>query len=340
MKERGALNMRNRIIHLALATALTATYALAQQSGSAQAPATTAPATQSPQTQPPSSTQPSGNPAAQPAAPGAQTGAAGAQQPATSAQAGQPGAKSDTFLQNEIEQAFRTEPSLANKVNVSVANNQVVLSGTVLTPTEKKTAQQVAEAYANGAPVVDNINISSSTSAAAAAAGTSSPTAGQAAAPPAGTAQPGTAGGVSGAAAGQAQPPAAGAQAGAAGAQTGAAATQPGVTGTQPGAVGAQTQSTQGAAGATTGNGTLTGDHLRADIQNALQRDPTLSSCSLTTNVTAEAVELAGTCPTAQEKQTAVRLAQSFAGNRRVVNRITVSGGAQGQSPQASPPQR
>ncbi len=336
--------MRNYLIHLALAFTLVATYAVAQQSGAAptpsdgqaQQPSATAPAAQGQQGQQPSASTPSqeqqnqqpstsGQPGATPSS---QSGAgASASQPA--GQAGQGGPKADAIVQDEIQQAFRTEPSLANKVTVNVANNQVVLSGTVLTPAEKKTAQQVAEAYANGTPVVNNVNVSSSTSAAAAASGMSNPTAGQAQPPAAGAAQSGTAGGISGAAAGQAQPPA-GAQAGAAG----AVGTQSGAAGAQTGAAGASSQQ-QGAqpSQSAPAEGGLTTDHLRTDIQNALQRDPTVAPCNLTTNVTAEAVELAGTCPTAQGKQTAVRLAQSFAGNRRVVDRITLSGGSQGSTP-------
>ncbi len=322
--------MRNQLIHLALAFVLVATYAVAQQ------PAATAPATQGQQAQQPAATAPTPgqqtqqpNTSSQPATAGAQAGAAAGQ----TAAAGAPNAS--VVLQNEIEQAFRTEPSLANKVNVNVANNQVVLSGTVITPEEKKTAQQVAEAYANGMPVVNNVNITSSTSAAATATGTSNPTAGQAQPPAAGAAQPGTAGGVSGTAAGQTQPPA-GAQPGAAGAvgsQAGTAATPP--------------QSAQPAPGTAAQGAGVGPDHLQADIQGALQREPTLSACNLTTNVTSDSVELAGTCPTAQEKQTAVRLAQSFAGNRRVVDRITLGGGTQGQGAgqptppsQATPPPR
>ncbi len=300
--------MRKHLIHLALACALTAGAVAQQTSGAqAQSPAASAPATQ---TQP--NQQPGGNSSGQPSTAGAQ--------PATTAP------DANAVLQDEIQQAFRTEPSLANKVNVHVANNQVVLNGTVLTPTEKKTAQQVAEAYAGGMAVVNNINVSSSASAAATATGTSTPTAGQAQPPAGSAAQPQTAGGVGGAVAGQAPPAAAGAQPGTAGA-----------VGTP---AGSQAPASQPPAGTTPESGALTGDHLRADIQNALQREPTLSSCSLTTNVTSDSVELAGTCPTAQGKQTAVRLAQSFAGNRRVVDRITLGGAQnQGSQSQAPPPQ-
>ncbi len=133
----------------------------------------------------------------------------------------------------------------------------------------------------------------------------------------------GVTGGATGAATGQAQPPASGVQAGTAGAVGSQAGTQ-----------------SQGAAGATSG---VAGSQLQTQIQNALQQEPTLSSCNLTTNVTDDAIQLSGTCPTGKEKQTAVRMAQSFAANRRVVDRITVTGRGreereQRQVPPQSPP--
>jgi osmotically-inducible protein OsmY len=43
-------------------------------------------------------------------------------------------------------------------------------------------------------------------------------------------------------------------------------------------------------------------------------------------NVTDSTIELSGTVPTGKEKQTAKRIAQSYAGNRKVIDRLTVTG--------------
>jgi hypothetical protein len=64
---------------------------------------------------------------------------------------------------------------------------------------------------------------------------------------------------------------------------------------------------------------------IQSEIQNALQQQGTLSGTNIQTNVTDTDVELTGTVATPDQKQTAERIAGSYAGNRRVVNHITVS---------------
>lgn len=233
---------------------------------------------------------------------------AGAAKPETSSESapGQAGEVSGASaqVQNRIQQALQKDAALASSVNANVANNQVILSGTVPSAQEKQRAEELAEANADGLQVVNNINVSSSAGAAA-----------------------GTAGGVSGAATGaQPQPPASSGQAGAVSGQAGAQ--QQGTT-------------SSGAQGTTSETGGMAPDQLKAQIQNAFQSEPTLSSCNITTNVSADTIELAGTCPTGKEKQTARRMAQSLAGNRRVVDRITVTGEGRekgNQPPSQTPP--
>jgi len=65
---------------------------------------------------------------------------------------------------------------------------------------------------------------------------------------------------------------------------------------------------------------------LQNQIQNALQNEPTLHNDNVNLTVTDSTIELSGTVQTGKEKQTAQRIASSFAGNRRVKDRITVSG--------------
>jgi len=74
---------------------------------------------------------------------------------------------------------------------------------------------------------------------------------------------------------------------------------------------------------------------LQNQIQNALQNEPTLHNDNINVNITESTIELSGTVQTGKEKQTAQRIASSFAGNRRVRDRITVSG--KGSASNSSP---
>jgi hypothetical protein len=65
---------------------------------------------------------------------------------------------------------------------------------------------------------------------------------------------------------------------------------------------------------------------LQTQIQNALTKEPTLSADSLQVNVTNQNIELSGKVENAREKQTALRIVQSYAANKKVVNHITVGG--------------
>lgn len=79
---------------------------------------------------------------------------------------------------------------------------------------------------------------------------------------------------------------------------------------------------------------------LQTTIQDKLKNEPLLSSSNVNANVTDSTIELSGTVATGKEKQTAVRIAQSYAGNRKVVDRITVTGkGNESSSGQATPVQ-
>jgi hypothetical protein len=70
---------------------------------------------------------------------------------------------------------------------------------------------------------------------------------------------------------------------------------------------------------------------LQSQIQNALTKEPTLSADSLQVNVTDQNIELSGNVENAREKQTALRIVQSYAANKKVVNHITV--GSRSTSP-------
>jgi hypothetical protein len=75
-------------------------------------------------------------------------------------------------------------------------------------------------------------------------------------------------------------------------------------------------------------------DQVRSDIQTALRNEPTLTSANVSVNVTDDSIELNGSVPSAKDRDEAKRIAQSFAGNRRVVDNIKVAGA--GSSDQSS----
>jgi hypothetical protein len=70
---------------------------------------------------------------------------------------------------------------------------------------------------------------------------------------------------------------------------------------------------------------------LENRIQTTLGKEPTLSHDSVRVAVSGDAIELTGSVATSRERLTAIRIAQSYAGSKRVVSRITV-----GTNPQES----
>ena len=82
---------------------------------------------------------------------------------------------------------------------------------------------------------------------------------------------------------------------------------------------------TQAGSASTTGSrstGAAAGD-LQSRIQRSLKRE---NLSNIIVNVSGNNIEISGTVPTSKEKGMAKRIAQSFAGNMKVVDRITVSG--------------
>lgn len=76
----------------------------------------------------------------------------------------------------------------------------------------------------------------------------------------------------------------------------------------------------------TTLAGTIADSGLQAAIQNALEKDPALTGASVRTTVTENAIELTGSVATSRAKLNAGRLALSYAGNKKLINRITITG--------------
>ncbi len=65
---------------------------------------------------------------------------------------------------------------------------------------------------------------------------------------------------------------------------------------------------------------------VRQRIESALATEPSLKGAAFTINVTDDTVEISGVANNGRERTAARRIVQSFAGNLRVKDRITVAG--------------
>jgi osmotically-inducible protein OsmY len=72
---------------------------------------------------------------------------------------------------------------------------------------------------------------------------------------------------------------------------------------------------------------------LKNFIENSLKKDPTLSGTNVHVAVSEDRIELTGNVAKAKEKQTAERLALSFAGNKKLVNQISIGAPTTSQTP-------
>ena len=63
---------------------------------------------------------------------------------------------------------------------------------------------------------------------------------------------------------------------------------------------------------------------LQSQIQVALTNEPTLANSNINVNVTEDEIALSGSVSNGKERQTAERIARSFAENRRVTDHLTV----------------
>ncbi len=100
--------------------------------------------------------------------------------------------------------------------------------------------------------------------------------------------------------------------------------------GTNPQSTAEQSGSSN-AVGAPSGMGSsqssASSDQVRNDIQTAFRNEPTLTSSNIAVNVTDDSVELSGTVPSSADRDEAKRIAESYAGSRRVVDNIRVASG-------------
>ena len=65
---------------------------------------------------------------------------------------------------------------------------------------------------------------------------------------------------------------------------------------------------------------------LQSRIADAIRNEPTLTDSHVAVNVTDNSIDLTGTVGSSQDKQTAERIAQSFDGNRKLNDKLMISG--------------
>jgi hypothetical protein len=100
----------------------------------------------------------------------------------------------------------------------------------------------------------------------------------------------------------------------------------PSTTGGVAGTASSTTAQTPAVENLTGGVSAMTDSDLQSQIQSALSKEPTLSGDSARVNVSRETIELAGAVGTNKEKITATRIVQSYAGSKKLVNRLTIGG--------------
>jgi len=121
----------------------------------------------------------------------------------------------------------------------------------------------------------------------------------------------------------------------------------PSTTGGVAGAASSSTAPNPDAANSSGAISAMSDSDLQSQIQNALSKEPTLSCDSAHANVSGDKIELAGTVGTNKEKITATRIVQSYAGSKKLVNKLTISGRSEKSgadkgtpAPESKPPQR
>ncbi len=228
---------------------------------------------------------------------------------------------SGTDVQGQIQDALKKDPTLSNSnITVSVTDDAVELNGTVASHDEKRAAKKIAKSYAGSRKVKDNLTVSGGSK----------------------TTPPGGMGFFSAGAYRQSQSSQQPQSTMPSGSQSPSSQSpstsqspsgEPSSTQTTPVLNGSTNQQTPSSSEQTPSSGQQTpgttaaaGGDIQMQIQNALQKEPTLSNDNINVSVSDDAIELNGTVASGKEKQTAKRIAQSYAGNRKVKDHLTVSG--------------
>ena len=244
---------------------------------------------------------------------------------------------SDQALDTRLHQQFDSIAAFKN-VQIAVSNGKVELSGTVPSNEDKKRAKEMAGSVPGVRGVRERLTVATDTATPSAPAGTAGGVAGATTGSTAiKESSQNTAGSIAGnSASTSAASPAqqASGQAGIAGGATGAATDKSGST-ANTGAMGAPTAGAAGQAGVATAS--TDSSALHSQLDSAFQSDPSLSTSHIVVNVTDTSIELTGSVPTVKERLTAKRIAQSYAGNRKVDEKLTVSGTGGGRASENMP---
>lgn len=207
----------------------------------------------------------------------------------------------DATLQRQVHEQLTRHPELAN-VDVAVSDAIVQLTGSVPRKQDRKRARKLARSVAGVRDVKDQLTLNAGAGAAA------SSTTG---AENEGIVNTGGAAGTSATAGTNAS-----AGSGSAEAPTRQNPSRP--------ADRSPVGGTGSAQGATAPAASPESAVLGPQINNALNSDPALAKDNLRVEVTDTDIILTGSVGSGREKQTAQRIAESYAANRRVVDRITI----------------
>jgi osmotically-inducible protein OsmY len=211
-----------------------------------------------------------------------------------------PQATTSTAAAGQIQDALQKQsPMLANKVTVSIApDNSIQLSGTVDSQDQKDQAEQIARSVAPNQALTNGIKVSS------------------AAMLPNSTLPPGsqTEGSKAGEATAEAEQQ-----------QTGAATSQSPSQSTNPNSQNPSSQQNPNLpqSGAPPSANSSSAD-LQSRINQAISSDPSLNGASISANVTDSTIELTGNVPNKQARNAAKRIAKQNAGERKVVDHLTI----------------
>jgi len=102
--------------------------------------------------------------------------------------------------------------------------------------------------------------------------------------------------------------------------------TAPATTGGVAGTASSTSAAGQDTSAPSGGSNPMENSDLQGQIQSALSKEPTLTGDNPHVTVTGDTIELAGTVGTNKDKITASRIVQSYAGSKKLVNNLTVTG--------------
>lgn len=254
--------------------------------------------------------------------------------------------QTDSAIQEQVQAQFRVRPEFQN-VAVKLQRGVVTLTGSVPTRHERAEAKRIASSVPGVRKVRERLTLSGAGVYGSGVMAERTAQTGNTAGSIAGNtkAETGAAKGAASQAQGESTSAAPSLNQGTQPAPPSAQATQPGTGGmagaatagtattspkseTVPGSVAQPVQDPAEAAGLTTTNT----ESLAESIRTALRRDPALANDNLMVRVTDDSIEVTGTVDSAKDKQTAYRIAQSYTGNRKLVDRVTIAKRATGSS--------